>query len=171
VNATPKNAVVEFLQKDGSLGILLDTNILLMYIVGRHDPTCIEKFKRTNTFTVKDYTFLREFLLHFREVIATPHILTEVSNLAAHLNEPNKASCFESFAADIQTFDEHTVAASSIAATSTFKRLGITDASLPLIARDRFLVLTDDLVLYAELLKSGVDAINFNHIRLLGWAT
>ncbi len=168
MTTTPHAPTVELLQKYAPLGILLDTNVLLLYIVGRHDPARIERFKRTNTFTAKDYTLLKEFLSHFRKIVATPHVLTEVSNLAAHLNEPNKTTCFESFGTDIQTFDEHTVAASNIVATPTFKRLGITDASLPLIARDRFLVLTDDLVLYGELLRSGVDAVNFNHIRPLG---
>ena len=165
----PHDAVADFVWKYAPVGILLDTNILLDYVIGRYDPGRIERFKRTNTFTAKDYKFLAEFLSHFRRVVATPHVLTEVSNLVGHLTDPHKTACLESFAAEIARFDEHTQPARTIVATPAFKRLGITDAALGLIARRRFLVLTDDLVLYAHLLENGVDAINFNHIRLLGW--
>jgi len=167
----PQDTLVEFVRKYSQIGILLDTNILLVYVIGQYDPARIETFKRTNTFIAKDYKLLAEFLSHFRSIVATPHVLTEVSNLAANLKEPHRTSCFESFADNIQAFDEQTEAAGTIATTPAFKRLGITDASLPLIARGKFLVLTDDFVLYNHLLENEVDAINFNHIRLLGWGT
>jgi len=171
METSPHNAIIDFVHKYARTGILLDTNILLLYVIGRYDPKRIEGFKRTNTFATKDYEFLTRFLSLFQRIVATPHVLTEVSNLAAHLNAPHKIACFESFADDLDVLDEHTEAARAIAKSPAFTRLGITDASLPLIARDRFLVLTDDLVLYAHLLEVGIDAINFNHIRLSGWGT
>lgn len=170
VQSPTENILVKCVQKYGRLGILLDTNILLVYVIGRFDQGRIEHFKRTNTFTRKDYVFLEEFLTHFERIVTTPHVLTEVSNLAANLSEPDKSRCFKSFAADIEVLEEHFEGAKSIARSTSFRRLGITDASLSIIARDRFLVLTDDLGLYSSLLGYGVDAINFNHIRLPAWA-
>jgi hypothetical protein len=168
VSDSPQSTIVEYVIKYSSRGILLDTNILLVLVVGRMDPDRIAKFKNTHTFTKKDYLFLEEFLKHFALIAVTPHVLTEVSNLAAQLGQPAKGACFASFVGDIKTFHEGTETAKVICVSPLFKRLGITDAGIALIAAERFLVLTDDLNLYVELLKSNVDAINFNHIRVLG---
>ena len=37
------------------------------------------------------------------------------------------------------------------------------------LARDRYLVLTDDLRLAHYLQKIGIDTVNFNNIRVYGW--
>ncbi len=169
MNTPPQNHLVDLVRRYSAKGILLDSNILLVYVVGEYDSARIRTFKRTNAFTEKDHAFLVEFLANFQRVIATPHILTEVSNLAGNLGEPHRSECFATFANRIALLTEQTETAQAISATRAFRRLGITDASLPLIARDRFLVLTDDLLLHDHLLRSGIDAINFNHIRLLGW--
>jgi predicted nucleic acid-binding protein len=166
----PHLAVNEFIQKYARRGILLDTNILLVYVLGGYDETRIESFKRTNTFSIKDYRFLAEFILHFRQLVVTPQILTEVSNLLAQLREPQKTPCFRSFGDRIQSLTEQVHPSSQIALTTTFNSLGMADASIPLAARNGFLVLTDDLQLYRHLADLGVDAINFNHIRVLGWS-
>jgi hypothetical protein len=50
-----------------------------------------------------------------------------------------------------------------------FDRLGLTDAAIAVVARQKFLFLTDDLDLYLMLLSPGADAINFNHLRPLNW--
>lgn len=160
--------ILELVRKYSGRGILLDTNVLLLLVIGRHDENRIETFKRTNTFTKKDFNFLTEFLRGFQKLVATPHILTEVSNLAGNLADPQRTACFRSFANDIRTIDEHTDTARSISATSVFERLGITDASISLALAQRFLVLTDDLSLYVHLVSNGIDAINFNHIRPVG---
>jgi hypothetical protein len=39
-------------------GILIDTNILLLYFVGNFDQDLISSFKRTLQFTVEDYNTL-----------------------------------------------------------------------------------------------------------------
>lgn len=204
----PPSSVKDEVIKYASRGILLDTNVLLVCVVGRMDPDRIEKFKNTNTFTRKDYEFLEVFLRLFSKIAVTPHILTEVSNLAGQLTDPAKSHCFDSFARDIKVFHEGAETAASICVTPLFRRLGITDAGIALIAKGNFLgryesrsadsvhvflthwkisscdssswfsriprgtapclVLTADLNLYDALLKSGVDAINYNHIRPIG---
>jgi hypothetical protein len=60
---------------------------------------------------------------------------------------------------------ECTDSAATISLTSMFARYGITDAAISLSSAGKFLVLTDDLKLYCQLLADGIDAINFNHIR------
>ena len=53
-------------------GILVDTNILLLYIVGLVNRQRIPKFKRTNQFIPEDYDLLVQILKSFRQVLTTP---------------------------------------------------------------------------------------------------
>ncbi len=68
-------------------GLLIDSNLLLLLFVGQYDPTRIQKFKRTDQFTVGDYELLADYVEQFRELVTTPSILTEVSNLLGQLPE------------------------------------------------------------------------------------
>ncbi len=42
--------------------VLVDTNLLLLYVVGVHDRDLIPRFKRTAAFTVQDFGILAETL-------------------------------------------------------------------------------------------------------------
>jgi hypothetical protein len=51
-----------------------------------------------------------------------------------------------------------------------FSRLGLTDAAIATVCSTGTLVITTDLNLQLALQHRGADALNFNHIRPLGWA-
>ena len=68
-------------------GLLIDTNLLLLYFIGAYDPTRIPKFKRTMAFTIDEFWFLVKFLGVFNKLVTTPNVLTEVSNLSGQLAE------------------------------------------------------------------------------------
>jgi rRNA-processing protein FCF1 len=150
-------------------GILLDTNILLLYFVGTFNEDEITRFNRTKMFTPEDYSTLVKILSRFDKIITTPNILTEVSNLSPQLEGHLKSSYFELFARRIAVFDEHYVPSIEIARTDEFKRFALTDAAIFCLAKTKYLVLTVDLPLCNSLQKNGVDAINFNHIRVYNW--
>jgi hypothetical protein len=61
---------------------------------------------------------------------------------------------------------EEYVVSADVARHDYFSRLGLTDSGILHLVKDKFLVLTDDLRLHGILEKSGIDAINFNHLRL-----
>jgi len=56
-------------------GVLIDANILLLYLIGSYDRSLISRFKRTRQFTVEDYATLLLLLHPFEAVITTPNIL------------------------------------------------------------------------------------------------
>lgn len=62
-------------------GLLIDTNLLVLYVIGLHDQTRIEQNKRTSSYTKEDFDLLVNFTGYFKKVITTTNILTEVSNL------------------------------------------------------------------------------------------
>ena len=46
--------------------LLIDSNLLLLFIVGLCDPARIVKFKRTAQFTVDDFECLKDFVGQFK---------------------------------------------------------------------------------------------------------
>jgi hypothetical protein len=62
--------------------LLLDTNLLLLLLVGSLDPSLIQKEKVTANqgFDETDFNQLRDFVSQFQKLVATPHILTEVKS-------------------------------------------------------------------------------------------
>jgi rRNA-processing protein FCF1 len=146
-------------------GVLVDTNLLLMYFVGVHDPGEIARFKRTTRFTSEDHALLLDFLGRFRRLVTTPHILTEVSNLAGQMADRTRAGIFETLSAGMVLLDEQHDPAAKLASDPSFRRFGITDSAVLHRARGRYLVLTDDFRLSQYLQSEGVDVFNFHHLR------
>ena len=65
---------------------LIDTNLLLLLVVGMTNKSYIKIHKRTKTFTVEDYEQLLSDLDHFKPVWVTSHCLAEVSNLLKQID-------------------------------------------------------------------------------------
>ncbi|HEY0083586.1 MAG TPA: PIN domain-containing protein [Pyrinomonadaceae bacterium] len=153
-----------------SKGVLIDTNLLLLYLVGMYDPQRIPKFKRTMIFAIEDFFTLLKFFEYFKEVITTPNILTEVNSLANQLPDNIKVAFYPKFAEQIANLQEHYIESTKVSFTPHFLKLGLTDSGILSLAQDQYLVLTDDFPLAGRLEKQGIDVINFNHIRTMNWS-
>lgn len=147
-------------------GILIDTNILLLWLVGSTNKARITKFNRTQIFVPEDYELLIDIFQTFQKVLTTPNILTEVSNLINQLGEPEKSQCFSIFARDIVQLDEIYTESHTIAATDKFTKFGLTDCGIAALAIGKYLVLTEDFKLANYLQTIGIDTVNFNNIRM-----
>lgn len=146
-------------------GLLIDTNILLLFFVGLQSRKSIQGFKRTQHFTPEDFDILAGLIGRFRQVVTTPSILTEVSNLLGQLPKGSWVSVFQRFSEGIQRFREHFTPSSELAQEPCFPRFGLTDAGIVQSAQGKFLVLTDDFDLAGYLEQRGIDVVNFNHLR------
>ncbi len=104
----------------------------------------------------------------FPLVVTTPHVLTEVSNLA-RLREPELGTLRSIFLRLAERSKEVYQASELVMTDRAFGRLGLTDAAILMAAASGCLVLTADLDLHVELAGRGLDAINFNHIRTYTW--
>jgi rRNA-processing protein FCF1 len=163
------NHITELIVRYKNLGILIDTNILLCYLVGLLNPKRIPLFKRTAQFVVEDFTLLSALLGYFKRIVTTPNILTEVNSFSQQLGEPDRTKLLDIFSKQIQILDEHYVESRIVAEREEFTRLGLTDSGILHLSPTKYLVLTDDFRLANHLSKNGIDVINFNHIRVAGW--
>lgn len=146
-------------------GILIDTNLLLLYFVGKFSPSQISKFKRTAKFTPDDFRVLLAVFNRFRRVVTTPNILTEVSNLSNQLGGNLKQAFYTEFAKQALLFDERYTSSANICSQDHFIKFGLTDSGIIETAANQYLILTDDFKLANFLENKKSDVINFNHIR------
>jgi hypothetical protein len=79
--------LINLIRKYRKKGILVDTNLLLLYLVGLYDIEQIRDFKRTSHFDTDDFSNTQEFIELFEVKITTPHILTEVSDFIGNREE------------------------------------------------------------------------------------
>lgn len=150
-----------------SLRILIDANLLLLFVVGMTSRNLISRHKRCKAFSLDDYDRLCRVLASSREVLVTPNTLTETSNLLGYIDEPARSQLFHSLRKVIHSTSELCVDSGSASEASEFIRLGLTDAAqLHLLDSSRSL-LTTDLSLYLAALRRGDNAVNFNHLREL----
>ncbi len=152
-------------------GVLVDTNLLLLYFVGNFNQGLIERWTRTkDRFVAEDFDTLQILLEGFERLVVTPHILTELSNWLRYLNEPARTECLASLTHAMRAvMCEEWTCGAELSENSAFLTFGITDMSILDAALGSYLVLTDDLPLYANLQNKGVAVLNFNEIRDLAY--
>lgn len=151
-------------------GILVDTNLLLLLIVGA--TPSIKNFKRTNIYNSSDYELLVRLIDQFEKLIATPHILAEVGNLSNGLYGSQQQDFFETLKRSLSSIIiEIHIPASELADNYSLSPHGVADVGVIALAKNNYLVLTDDLRVASFALQNGVDVINFNHVRDAVWNT
>lgn len=148
--------------------ILLDTNLLVLLVVGFYDKKLISKHKKTKAFTEEDYDLLTNCINQCNTICVTSHCLAETSNLltaapdkiARNLLIVLKAICDQEHAFEKHHDKKH------IFAQDCFPRLGVADSGLLLSAKNVDHILTDDLDAYLEISKQYPDkTYNFTHLR------
>ena len=155
----------KLLNKYKNKGLLIDTNLLLVYFVGKYDVNLISKFKRTLTFTIDDFNKLQRIFIFFSKIVSTPNILTEVNSLSNQLPENVKLNYYLKMKEQIVKLDERFTESKRICELTHFPKFGLTDTGIIELVKDEYLVLTDDFRLANYLEKMKMDVINFNHLR------
>ena len=145
--------------------IFLDSNLLLLLLVGHFQRERIETFKRTSIFTKTDFDNLVALTRLFGKVTSTPHVLTEVNSMANSLPEYLKDGWSVSFAAAIRNFDKIRDPATELVSQDSFRLFGLTDASIDQAAKE-MLVLTQDSRLAAYLRGIGMDCLALEEVSL-----
>lgn len=158
------------LEKYRARGVLIDTNLLLVYLIGSFDRTLFGRLSRLENYSEADFDLLVRLVAQFPAIVTTPHILTEVSNLAMNAVYRNKhEDLLAQFSAMIKLLVEESLASAQLSDKPLFIQFGIADTAIEHLSRDKYLVVSDDLRFVARLESEGVDVLNFNHIRTLAW--
>jgi hypothetical protein len=146
-------------------GVVIDTNLLLLWIIGHLDRAEISRFKRTRIFSPEDFDTLHGVLSSFRRLIVTPHVLAETSNLLG--NERGSAT-HEVLTSQVGALVEvHKPVTQLCEERFVFVTFGVADTALLLLAKEGLLVLTEDAKLDHLISIRRLDSLNFNQLRSL----
>jgi len=130
----------QLINKHRADSLLIDTNLLLLYLVGRTNKDRISTFKRTQQYTIEDFDLLEILVSRFAILVTTPHLLTELSNLATlQGTELSRLRIlFKETAERMQAFYDKS---RHIVYDAAFNRLGLADAAIATLCRRNLLVL------------------------------
>ena len=145
--------------------IILDTNLLVLFLVRSTDKKLIEKHKRTKAFDIDDFNELITIIKRFRKIISNPYILAETSNLISQTDEDKNKKIKISFINFLKTSEEKYENSLIVTQQKDFIRLGLTDASILDLVEQSFPLITVDLDLYLASSKISKNVLNFNYIR------
>ena len=163
-----RNRVEQLLSEYRGHGVLVDANLLLLYVVGAYDVDHIERFKRTSTFVADDFYLLDRLLGRFETIVTTPPILTEVSNFVGQLSEGHCRPCTQLLRQLIPELEEEHRPSSTVSEHNYFLQFRLTDAGIAETGTDTYLIVTD-LPLYHALANDQEAVLNFNHLRTINW--
>lgn len=154
--------LISLIQKYRKKGILVDTNLLLLYLVGSYDIEQIRDFKRTSHFNTDDFSNAQEFIELFEVKIATPHILTEVCDFMG-----NRYEFLEMLQLYVNISEEEFISSKEVCKEPNFIKFGLADMATLEIAKDSYLVFTDDKPLFGYLTNLGIDAVNLDQVKII----
>jgi len=142
--------------------IALDTNVLLLLIVGTAKLSYIKQHQCLRAFTPNDFKTLSEMVQQFDELVTLPNVMSEVGNLLGNTHGP-RDPLFEVLEAFVGKVREIYLPTKEAAARPEFRRLEVTDCALMEVAKDDVFVLTADGPLYRALSDAGYKTDNFTH--------
>jgi hypothetical protein len=150
--------------------VLIDTNLLLLYIVGLANRNYIGLHKRLSGYSEADFELLLQTLSIFSDIVLLPHVLAEVSNLARQTPNPMRSHIQDKLKELVEVAAEIPISSRDGVRREEFGDYGVTDSVIlqlcSLNQRDvSFWLLTadDGLAVQAEIL--GYDVMNFTHLR------
>jgi rRNA-processing protein FCF1 len=150
---------------DTRAGLLVDTNLLVLFVVGMVNLTRIKDFKRTSQYTADDFQLLRRVMGWFDLRYTVAHVMAEVSNLT-DLKGSELPKARHVLKATIEILREPAMPSIRAARHQTYGALGLVDAAIVEVAHEhKCAVLTDDFELYRVLEREGLPVINFNYRR------
>ena len=144
--------------------LLLDTNVLLLFLVGNKHRDQIGK-KRLSSFDDRDLNLVNQYAFQIKRHITLPNILSEVSNFIGSGKQqwvPDGSELLKKYS---EAAEESYFKSVEHVQNSEFHRIGLTDTAILRLARDDAKVLTVDNELYGRLVANSIDAINILHFK------
>lgn len=166
---SPSELIAKVKKQQG--GLLLDTNVLLLYLIEVTKPNAYGDWKWTRQFTREHVEVLGLAVATTKRLITTPHVLAEASNLSEKLPPSIREGYFSAFAEFVRGVHERFPRGRELVEDEAFSFLGIADLAQVLLPRVRRpLIVTVDALLTVELEKRGLPVVNLNHC-IEGWTT
>ncbi|HLH15584.1 MAG TPA: hypothetical protein VKX45_00115 [Bryobacteraceae bacterium] len=150
-----------------SRGVLIDTNLFVLFIVGSVQRDRISSFKRTQAYTPADWDLLTGLIEQIPRRYVVAHVLAEVSSLT-DMKGSDLATARQFLRRTISLMEEVPVPSIAACESPIDPQLGLTDAAISYAVRQcGCSVLTNDSALYLALSREGASVVRFDDLREL----
>jgi hypothetical protein len=122
---------------------IIDTNLLVLLLIGLYNPGLIKSHKRTSGYNIEDFEMIKFIFDQAERVYITPHILSEISNLTD--TDWNDYNLFNTFKALTESQMEVYTPKGKLLGFQYLPQIGITDTSMYFAAME-----TNSIVLTAD---------------------
>ena len=161
-----------FCEKKGKKKVILDTNLLLLLLVGTCDKDFISRCACISMYTSEDYELLVNTLRYFKaEIVITPHILAEFSDFFRRdVKEPKLSHYLHIVVAKLKNYSEEHIPLEIILGTkmSSLLMLGFPDTSIIEAAKKiDAAILTEDTGLGLQADALGIPNIKFKAVKAM----
>lgn len=140
--------------------LLLDTNVLLVLIVGTLRPDMLSKHARLKAFDSDFFNFVRAQAGADTKHVSTPHILTEVSNLLGSGKQQIVDRGNQVFRNYVAKLNEVYRASKELVDLPVFTSIGLADTSIASLSKGGLRIVTVDWELCNRLTDEGFDVVN-----------
>jgi hypothetical protein len=147
--------------------LLLDTNLLLLWVIGKTDVAFIRRFGRTKErFEESDFALLTKCFGLFKRIVSTPNIVTETSHfLDAIKDNPRKIAAYSKLHEIVENVDERYLPSLDVLPHPATTKFGVADAANIIIAESNVLLLSIDAPLVGWARSHRLPAVNYTHLR------
>lgn len=136
--------------------ILIDTNSLVVLIIGLMNEDLINKHKRTSIYTKVDFNDLLTIIENLEDLVVLPNIWTEVDNLLNGFSGNYKWQYISKLREIISVTSEKYFSSKFATASEYFMEVGLTDSLILEIAKDCKFIITSDSQLSDIAIANGI---------------
>lgn len=143
--------------------VLIDTQLLVLLVVGLTGASLIERHKRTidRKYTRTDFHLLLDLLGHAPRFVFCPHVATETSNLAGQHGEPERSAIMATLKALLNNAEDLRISCADAMGQPDYPALGLADAAQLALCTEDTVLLTDDEPLHRAAVRHGIAALRF----------
>ena len=135
---------------------LIDTNALIVFLIGIIDPKLFKRHKRTSIYEEQDFLDLVSFIGNLNKLVVLPNVWTEVDNLLNSFGRSYKDKYVEELTKTIKETTEKFIESEKATSSFGFYDLGLTDSLLLEYSSQCELLITSDSSLSNYAIASGI---------------
>lgn len=136
--------------------ILIDTNALIVLLIGLMDIRLINKHKRTSIYEAQDFEDLIAIIGNLDRLIVLPNVWTEVDNLLNNFGGEQKYQYINQTIEIMKSTSEKYIESMRGVENHSFYDLGLTDSLLLTHAKECELLITSDSSLSDYAIANGI---------------
>jgi rRNA-processing protein FCF1 len=145
--------------------IFVDTNALILLIVGLIDKTLISSHKRTSIYEPIDFENLKVLIGDLEKVVTTPNVLTEVDNLLNNFQKGHRWMYYQVIREIIGKSSEKFIESKKIIELNPFFEVGLADTGVLELSKNCDFLITGDSKLADYANAFGIKVVDLVKIR------